>query len=220
MIEPVYDETEDTQDIEDTEDMEDIEDIEDTEEDNYSDEYYEEEDVNDEIQYYDEDDEDEEFLAENSKYNVTITKSNGETESSIVYLPEFDEYEKTISTFTNGYIEFESEDSTQIGWYDSNGNKILMSNDYEIEDIKDNKIILQSDNYTTSQLEFVIMDMEGKELIKTTALDIYDSMYLIKNEKNKMILLDKDLKTISKEYDKIITNMQIDSDYNFSSYLN
>ena len=214
MIEPVYDETEDIQDVEGTED---IEDIEDTEEDNYSDEYYEEEDINDEIQYYDED---EEFLVEDSKYNVTITKSNGETEASIVYLPGFDEYEKTIDTFTNGYIEFEAEDSTQIGWYDSNGNKILMSNDYEIEDIKDNKIILQSDNYITSQLEFVIMDMEGKELIRTTALDIYDSMYLIKNEENKMVLLDKDLKTISKEYDKIITNMQIDSDYNFSSYLN
>lgn len=33
-----------------------------------------------------------------------------------------------------------------------------------------------------------------------------------------MVVMDKDLNTISNEYDKIITNTQIDVSFNFSSY--
>ncbi len=174
--------------------------------------------------YGEEDEEDydeEDFLLGYIQCNVTIKKSNGETESSIVYLPGLDLEEKNLTTFTNGYIEFKNEDNTQMGWYDNNGNKVTIPNSYTIKDIKENKIILQFNNYSinsTAELNFSIIDTTGKELIRTTALSMYDKMYLIKNENNKMILIDKDLKTISNEYDKIIANMQIDEDYKFSSY--
>lgn len=60
--------------------------------------------------------------------------------------------------------------------------------------------------------------MTGKTLLQTTALDIYDNIYPIKNNKNKMVLIDKDLKQISNEYDKIITTIQMDISPQFSSY--
>lgn len=60
--------------------------------------------------------------------------------------------------------------------------------------------------------------MTGKTLLQTTALDIYDNIYPIKNNKNKMVLIDKDLKQISNEYDKIITTIQMDIYPQFSSY--
>ena len=67
-------------------------------------------------------------------------------------------------------------------------------------------------------MNFIIIDMTGKTLLQTTALDIYSNMYLVKNSNRKMVLMDKDLKVISNEYDKIITTMQMDISANYSSY--
>ena len=60
--------------------------------------------------------------------------------------------------------------------------------------------------------------MTGKTLLQTTAIDVYDNTYLVKNDNNKMVLMDKDLNVISNEYDKIITNMKMDVSANYSSY--
>ncbi len=177
--------------------------------------------------YYDEDENTYYLASNNTKYNVTITKSNGEQKSSIVYLPGLDEDDATLDIFTNGYIEFENEEQTRNGWYDSNGNQITIPNTYTIKDIKDNKVILQLDNTEDEnydenkkyELHFLIIDMTGKTLLQTTAIDVYDNMYLVKNDNNKMILMDKDLNVISNEYDKIITTMQMDISANYSSYL-
>lgn len=161
------------------------------------------------------------------KYKVTISKLNGEIQSSIVFLPGIDEDESTLETFTNGYIEFENEDGTRKGWYDYNGNQVSIPSNYTIKDIKDDKIMLQVDNdyddenYDENkkfELNFIIIDMNGKTLLQTTALDIYDNMYLVKNNNKKMVLLDKDLNVISDEYDKIITTIQMDISANYSSY--
>ncbi len=175
---------------------------------------------------YEETDDDEDENTNGLKYNVTIMKSNGEKKSSIVYLPGLYEDDATLDTFTNGYIEFENEEYTGNGWYDSEGNQITIPNTYTIRDIKDNKVILQlnnteDENYNENkkyEFHFLIMDMTGKILLQTTAIDIYDNMYLVKNANNKMVLMDKDLNVISNEYDKIMTTMQIDRSANYSSY--
>ena len=176
--------------------------------------------------YYDKGYEDENtyYLASsNTKYNVTITKSNGEQKSSIVYLPGLDEDDATLDIFTNGYIEFENEEQTRNGWYDSEGNQTTIPNTYTIRDIKDNKVILQlnnteDENYDENKMNFVIIDIAGKILLQTTAIDIYDNIYLVKNDNNKMVLMDKDLNVISNEYDKIFTTMQMDISASYSSY--
>lgn len=61
---------------------------------------------------YDYDDSDG-FLSEGTKYKVTVTKNNGEKETSILYLPGLYEEEATLDTFENGYIGFETEDHTR-----------------------------------------------------------------------------------------------------------
>lgn len=177
--------------------------------------------------YYNEDDDTYYISSDKTKCKVTITKSNGEEQSSIVYLPGIDEDESSLETFTNGFIEFKSEDEERVGWYDSNGNQATIPSNYEIQDIKDNKIILRVDNFDDDEeydenkhyeMNFIIIDMFGNTLLQTTALDIYDNMYLVKNNNKKMVLLDKDLKQISNEYDKIITTIQMDISANYSSY--
>lgn len=201
LIEPIYDESDEENDYYD----------------NYNDDGY----------YYDEEEDMYYISSYETKYKITVTKSTGEIQSGIVYLPGLDEDEATLETFTNGYIEFETEDKTRKGWYDDNGNQVSIPSSYEIKDIKDNKIILQADNNyddedydenTKYEMNFIIIDMSGNTLLQTTALDIYDNMYLVKNNNKKMVLLDKDLKQISNEYDKIITTMQMDISANYSSY--
>lgn len=67
-------------------------------------------------------------------------------------------------------------------------------------------------------MNFVIIDIAGKKLLRTKALEVYKNMYLVKNNNKKMVLLDNDLKQISNEYDKINTNMSISVSEYFSSY--
>lgn len=74
------------------------------------------------------------------------------------------------------------------------------------------------DEKTKIKCDFIIIDITGKFLRHTTAINIYDNMYLLKNENNKMILVSKELNTISNEYDKIITNVGIDIRPENSSY--
>lgn len=137
----------------------------------------------------------------------------------------FDKDKLTIDTLSDGYIEFENVEQTRIGWYDNNGNIKTISNSYIIIDIKNDKVILQKkndyENYdenTKIKCDFIIIDITGKFLRHTTAINIYDNMYLLKNENNKMILVSKELNTISNEYDKIITNVGIDIRPENSSY--
>ena len=160
-----------------------------------------------------------------TKYKVTVTKPNEEIQSSIVYLPGLDEDEVTLETFTDGYIEFKTEDEKRIGWYDSNGNQMSIPSTYEIQDIKNGKITLRinndDDDYNENEkyeMNFIVIDMYGNTLLQTTAIDVYDNMYLVKNKNKKMVLLDNDLKQISNEYDKIITTGLIDIAAKFSSY--
>ena len=204
------------------------------EDDNY-DNYYK---YSNDISY---DDEDTDYMESNeTKYKVTVKKNNGDVQSKIVYLPGIDEENSSLETFTNGFIEFKSEDEERVGWYDDNGNQVTIPGNYEIRDIKDNKIILRVDNndegedeydedegddeeeeYDGKQqyeMNFIIIDMTGKTLLQTSALDIYSNMYLVKNNNKKMVLMDKNLKVISNEYDKIITTVQMDISANYSSY--
>lgn len=192
MIEPIYNENEEN-------------------EYDYDDDYYDEY----ENTYY--------LSSENTKHKVTITKVSGEQETSTVYLTDFDEADATLDTFTNGYIRFEDEENKRNGWYDDNGNKITIPDTYTINDIKDNKVILEGestgDNINEkAERHFIIIDMTGRTLLQTTALDVYDDMYLVKNNNKKMVLMDKDLNVISNEYDKIISNMQMDISPQYSSY--
>lgn len=178
----------------------------------------------DEYNYYDEDENIYYISSEDTKHKVTITKANGEQETSTVYLTDFDEDDATIDTFTNGYIRFEDEENERNGWYDNNGNKITIPNTYTIKDIKDNKVILQIYNIEDYKLDekpelhFIIIDMKGRTLLQTTALDVYDDMYLVRNNNRKMVLMDKDLNVISNEYDKIISNIPMDVSPLYSSY--
>ena len=145
------------------------------------------------------------------KEKVIITKNNGEQESSIVYFPYLDLYDATMQLFSNGYIGFEDEDNNVNGWFDDNGNKVTISNNYIINDIKDNKVILKEDNtedYDTMDEvteHYFVIDMAGNLLLQTTVLYVYDDIYLVENENKKMVIMDKDLHVISNEYDKIIT---------------
>lgn len=169
--------------------------------------------------YYNEDENTSYLSSSNTKHKVTIYKTNGEYETSIIYLPGFDEYNGTLDIFLNGYIEFKDEENEKNGWFDDKGNKITVPNTYTIYDIKDNKAILEVYNIDeNAEFYYIIIDMTGKILLQTNAIDVYDDMYLVKNENNKMVLLDKDLNVISNEYDKIISTMEIDLSGEHSSY--
>ena len=195
LVEPIYDDSEE------------------------EDEYYANYDDNG--NYYDEDENTYYVSSYESKCKVSISKTDGDIQSSIVYLPGFKINEATLETFSNGYIEFKTEDGTKTGWYDLNGNPTVISSNYQIKDIKNDKVILcilNTDENEDSEFNFMIIDLTGKTLLRTSVLDIYDNSYLVKNDNKKMVLIDKNLNIISNEYDKIITTLDIDLSPTYSSY--
>ena len=154
------------------------------------------------------------------KYKVTITKPNGEIKSSIVYLKDINYYDNTIKGFSDGYIYFRTEDLKNVGWYDKDGNQVLIDSTYSIIDIKNNKIILNKIDESNEEQKttYYVFDMSRKKLLETSALMVCNNSLLIKNINNKMVLIDMDLKQISKEYDRISPNGNADVSIEFSSY--
>lgn len=157
-------------------------------------------------------DDGENYSLYNSKYNVTITKTNGEKKINTVYLPGFNGHSGTLEVFSNGFIEFENEERTRRGWYDNEGNQVTIPIEFEIMDIKDDIAILQRFDVSDEiyGANFIIIDMTGRTLLQSPIIAIYDDKYLIENDHDKMVLIDSNLNEISNEYDKIITNRQTD----------
>ena len=182
---------------------------------------YDEDEIED-IYYQDE--EDYYLSSESEKYNVTVIKKNGEEENSIVYLQKFYVEQSKLETFDNGYIGFEDKENSCNGWYDENGNKTLISDNFIIYEIKDDKVFLKINNdeeydiNTNNEINFMAIDMEERILLQTNVIDIYENMYIVKDSNNKIIMLDKELNAISDEYDRIISDIQMDMVSDFSSY--
>lgn len=158
------------------------------------------------------------ITSEGIKCNVIVTKDDGKKESSIVYLTGLSDLDGTLELLTDGYVEFQDIEDSYYGWYDDYGNKVIIKANLNIYDVKDNKIIIANNENNETKNSFTIIDMNGNTLLKTNVIDIYDNIYLIKNQNKKMILLDKNLNIISSEYDKIILNKKIDLSNSFCSY--
>ena len=150
------------------------------------------------------------------KTKVTVTKKDGTTSSSIEKIAYFHNYDGTIETLSNGCIAFFNTEGFTNGWYDKYGNRIQIGGNYELLDIKYNKIFI----YDYENYIYYILNMNGKTILKTEALDIfnYNDKILMKNKNNKMVICDGELNEISNEYDKIIISSWIDMTPEFSSY--
>ena len=85
-------------------------------------------------------------------------------------------------------------------------------------DIKDNIIILRENSEDIDKNNYIILNTSGQIVLNTKVFKILENEYLVKNNNQKMVLLDNELNEISKEYDKIITNSSVDISAGFSSY--
>lgn len=149
-----------------------------------------------------------------TKARIKVTKKDGTISSNIEKITIDDD--KRIKTLSNGCIAFENEEGHTNGWYDKYGNRIQIGGNYELLDIKYNKIFI----YDYENYIYYILNMNGKTILKTEALDIfnYNDKILMKNKNNKMVICDGELNEISNEYDKIIISSWIDMTPEFSSY--
>lgn len=158
------------------------------------------------------------YCIENTKYNVTIAKRTGEQETSVVFLPRCYLDDGYINTFSNGTIEFRSEDNQNIGYYDENGNKVTFPIEYRVNDVKDDKVFLEKINTEQDYTLYEIRNKSNEVLAETTAFEEYENVYLLKNKNGKMVLTDSEFKEISQEYDRILGDTQKDTNSYFSSY--
>lgn len=137
------------------------------------------------------------------KCKVTIQKNNGEEKCSIEYLPGFNEYEKTIEILSDGEIVYKNLDEKNYGFYDNWGNKVLISEGYEIDDIINDIIIIYRYDENPSNTEYYCIDKTGNILLKSKGVVLVDDIYIVINENNKMQLYQENLTAMSDEYDFI-----------------
>ena len=141
--------------------------------------------------------------------NITINKNNNnqiyneQTYQEAIF--GLDKEKNEITLLSDGYIMFKSLDEKTGGWYDNNGDKVNISlKDFEILDVRSNKIILSKYIEKDEKIEYAIVDLEGNLMLYTDTLYWFENTYWIKNVQNKMVMVDKNFNQISNEYDFII----------------
>lgn len=141
--------------------------------------------------------------------NITMNKNNDNqiykesTYQEAIY--GLDEERNEITLLSDGYIMFKSFDEKTGGWYNNNGDKVNISlKDFEISDVRSNKIILSKYIEKDEKIEYAIVDLEGNLILYTDTLYWFENTYWVKNAQNKMIMVDKNFNKISNEYDFII----------------
>lgn len=143
------------------------------------------------------------------KTKVTVVKEDGTISSNIEEIADFDNYDGTIQTLSNGCIAFKNDQGEENGWYNEYGNRIKINGSYKILDIDNNKIFIVDNENDI----YYILNMNGKTILKTNVLYPYNDRILIKNKNNKMVICDSELNEISNEYDKIILNFSVDQSF-------
>lgn len=141
--------------------------------------------------------------------NITMNKNNDNqiykesTYQEAIY--GLDEEKNEITLLSDGYIMFKSLDEKTGGWYNNNGDKVNISlKNFEISDVRSNKIILSKYIEKDEKIEYAIVDLEGNLILYTDTLYWFENTYWVKNAQNKMIMVDKNFNQISNEYDFII----------------
>lgn len=141
--------------------------------------------------------------------NITMNKNNDNqiykesTYQEAIY--GLDEERNEITLLSDGYIMFKSLDEKTGGWYNNNGDKVNISlKNFEISDVRSNKIILSKYIEKDEKIEYAIVDLEGNLILYTDTLYWFENTYWVKNAQNKMIMVDKNFNQISNEYDFII----------------
>ena len=151
------------------------------------------------------------------EFEVTIIKNNGERNSYTEYIPEYDEDDNTIETYKDNEIEFISLDENTHGWYDQNGNKIVLPSDYDIQYVSVKYAVLELiDN---EYYCYYLIDMINQKSFKSDYIGEFNNGIIIKNQNNKIVAYDENLNVISKEYDRIIIDLETDMAYNLYPYV-
>ena len=148
---------------------------------------------------------DEYFMYSYLKCRVTVKRADGEETSEIEYIQgSIENSEIKINMLTDGYIPFRSLDGLSGGWYDSWGYRVKYNGKYEIEDVRNGKIILIQYNSSDMDCKYFVFDSNGTGIIQTLYLVMFDNYYWIIKENGKCVLMNSDFNQISEEYDGLL----------------
>ena len=114
--------------------------------------------------------------------------------------------DKFMYIYNNGTIPFFNVASRQQGWFTSYGMKIPMTGKAQILDIIDDKILIK--DYNDNTIYFI--DYTTRQKISDKYKDIYigDNVYIVQNQDNKYMVIDKDFnKVFEEEFDVIDTQL-------------
>ena len=152
---------------------------------------------------------------ENNIFNVTLIYPDGNKISNIEIIPSYSEsHEKYILTlYDKQLLQFKNINEEIYGYYDENGNRVLIGKDYSILAAYNNYILLS--NYNNKQeLDYILIDKNGDILIESEVIGLFNNFILCKND-GKMVLYDYSFNNVLNKYDNIIihTNSTIYFDY-------
>ena len=155
----------------------------------------------------------------NDEYDLTVTQSNigsndkfdlvKKDNSSIkirLDCANMDYDEKYLYVYSNDTIPFFDVSSRQQGWFTSYGMKISMTGQAQILDIIDGKILIK--DYHKNIIYFI--DEENRQRVSDEYKDIYigNNVYIVENEENKYMVVDKSFnKIFEEEFDTIDTQL-------------
>ncbi len=150
----------------------------------------------------------------NDEYDIYITVSQSGSKNRYEFLKrdnpaikisidcdnlKFDE--KNLYVYSNGFLPFYKQSENIQGWYTKENKRVVLEGNIQILEFFDSQILIK--NYDQNILYFA---NESGERISPIYKDIFvlESAYIVKNENNKYIVIDKQFnKILDIEYDYI-----------------
>ena len=157
----------------------------------------------------------------NDNYDIVVSQSSlgygdsyylvGKDEDSKMRLAleceQLDYNDKYLYLFSNGTIPFYDISNNKQGWFESNGNKVLLSGNAQILEVLDDEKVLIK-NHKDNTIYFINRKTEQlSETYKEIFICGYDR-FVVKNSKNKYMVIDSNFqKVFDSEWDFVDTSL-------------
>ena len=105
-------------------------------------------------------------------------------------------------TYSDGSVDYKNEDGTLKGWTAPDGKVVEISSDYEIIDVLENIAILVDRDGNSNIEYYVIVNKDGKRILRADYVAIYDNFYLIRIN-GKTSMYDLNFHELTNGYDKM-----------------
>lgn len=111
-----------------------------------------------------------------------------------------------LKVYSDGYLPYFNLEEKIQGYYDENFELSTIQGNYQILDIKNNLILIREFDEKNEEKGIITLNMITGERHDYKQIETLENGYIVRNQNDKVVVLDNQLKELSEEYDAISIN--------------